>query len=81
MKVDKFGNIIGGVNPFEGTDIKLEDQPKVGDDGEVGAIPLLPRSSSLMKNRFVLLTVTSCRVKKEGLVAETYLLVFPALSY
>lgn len=37
MKVDKFGNIIGGVNPFEGTDVKLEDQPKIGDDEEVGA--------------------------------------------
>lgn len=37
MKVDKFGNIIGGVDPFEGTDVKLEDQPKVGDDEKVGA--------------------------------------------
>lgn len=35
MKVDKFGNIVGGVNPFEGTDIKLEDQPKP-DNEEVG---------------------------------------------
>ncbi len=37
VKVDKFGNIIGGVNPFEGTDVKLEDQPKLDDDAEVGA--------------------------------------------
>lgn len=27
MVVDRYGKIIGGVNPFEGTDIKLEDQP------------------------------------------------------
>lgn len=36
VKVDNFGNIVGGVNPFEGTDIKLEDQPKPSDDEEVG---------------------------------------------
>ncbi|CAN0310431.1 unnamed protein product [Pylaiella littoralis] len=34
VKVDNFGNIVGGVNPFEGTDIKLEDQPKPNDDEE-----------------------------------------------
>eukprot|EP00903_Cladosiphon_okamuranus_P014435 g13394.t1 len=32
VKVDKFGNIIGGVNPFEGTDVKLEDQPRIDDE-------------------------------------------------
>lgn len=30
------GNIIGGVNPFEDTDVKLEDQPHP-EDLEVGA--------------------------------------------
>lgn len=39
MKVDKFGNIIGGVNPFEGTDVKLEDQPRIDDDEEVRGTP------------------------------------------
>lgn len=28
------GNIIGGVNPFEGTDVKLEDRPNL-DEQEV----------------------------------------------
>lgn len=37
VKVDKFGDIIGGVNPFEGTDIKLEDQPRIDDKEEVRA--------------------------------------------
>lgn len=37
VRVDKFGNIVGGVNPFEGTDIKLEDQPRMDSDEEVGA--------------------------------------------
>ncbi|CAB1119056.1 unnamed protein product [Ectocarpus sp. CCAP 1310/34] len=32
VKVDKFGNIVGGVDPFEGTDVKLEDQPIPDDD-------------------------------------------------
>ena len=27
VRVDRMGNIIGGVNPFEGTNVKLEDQP------------------------------------------------------
>ncbi|CAM9783625.1 unnamed protein product, partial [Laminaria digitata] len=27
VRVDRMGNIIGGVNPFEDTDVKLEDQP------------------------------------------------------
>lgn len=46
VKVDKFGNIIGGVNPFEGTDVKLEDQPRIDDDEEVGATQLLSLMSS-----------------------------------
>lgn len=36
VKVDRMGNIIGGVNPFEGMDAKLEDQPNPADQ-EVGA--------------------------------------------
>ncbi|CAM9262649.1 unnamed protein product [Ectocarpus fasciculatus] len=32
VRVDKFGKIVGGVNPFEGTDVKLEDQPNPDDD-------------------------------------------------
>lgn len=38
VKVDKFGNIVGGVNPFEGTDVKLEDQPTPDDDEKVWAV-------------------------------------------
>lgn len=34
MVVDRTGKIIGGVNPFEGTDVKLEDQASE-EDGEV----------------------------------------------
>lgn len=36
VKVDRMGNIIGGVNPFEGTDVKLEDRPN-SDSQEVSA--------------------------------------------
>lgn len=36
VRVDRMGNIIGGVNPFEDTNVKLEDQPHP-EDQEVGA--------------------------------------------
>lgn len=32
VEVDRMGKIIGGVNPFEGTDVKLEDQPNHEDE-------------------------------------------------
>lgn len=51
VKVDKFGNIIGGVNPFEGTDIKLEDQPKPDDDEEVNtAVVSLSKMNGLLRH-------------------------------
>lgn len=32
VEVDRMGKIIGGVNPFEGTDVKLEEQPNHEDE-------------------------------------------------
>lgn len=43
MRVDKFGKIVGGVNPFEGTDVKLEDQPNPDDDEKVRAALCISR--------------------------------------
>lgn len=36
VEVDRLGHIVGGVNPFEGTEVKLEDQ-YLSDYDEVGA--------------------------------------------
>ena len=71
MKVDKFGNIIGGVNPFEGTDVKLEDQPKPDDDEEVGSTCVVLLGLTLRSH-------PRCRWQPQGFGGFILLLV-PAL--
>lgn len=56
VRVDRMGNIIGGVNPFEDTDVKLEDQPHP-EDQEVGAYSSTNHTSNLH--------YCSCRFYKE----------------